>query len=153
MSKFLIAAMLVSAGALVGAPVLTSAAPAPVVAPDGDHKHGEGAMHKLGRQKIGEYTVSAIMFGEAEAGKTVEFDIKLIDAKTDPKAMRVWIGTEDAKGSEKAATTKKTATFGAPVKVPSPLPAGSKAWIEVETDAGVLKGSYAIEEDHADHKH
>jgi hypothetical protein len=147
MPKMLIAATLLSAAALVALPAPTSAEPAA----GGGHKQAE-EMHKLGRQKIGTYTVSAIMVGDAEAGKTVKFDIKLIDAKADPKAMRVWIGAEDAKGSEKATATKKTATYGADVKVPSPLPAGAKAWVELETDAGIEKASYAFD-DHAGHKH
>src|SRR5687767_4738792 len=42
------------------------------------HKHGGGEKHKLGRKTIGDYTVSVIVIGEAEAGAVVDFDIKLI---------------------------------------------------------------------------
>ena len=153
MSKLLISAVLISViGVVATVPAWTSAASMSMREPEGSHKHGDGAMHKLGRQAIGSYTVSVIMRGEPEPGKTINFDIKLIDAKTDPKALRVWIGTEDGQGSEKATATKKTATYGTDAKVPSPLAVGAKAWVEVETDAGVFKGSYAIEEHH-DHKH
>ena len=105
--------------------------------------------HKLGRQKIGDYTVSVIMIGEAEAGHTVEFDIKLFDNDKDPKALRVWVGLEDGKGSDKVQLQKKTTTFGGKVKVPDPKPQASKVWVEVETENGVAKGSYVVEE----HKH
>ena len=49
-------------------------------------KHGPDEKHKLGRKPVGDYTVSVILIGEVEAGKPVTFDIKLIDAKSDPKA-------------------------------------------------------------------
>jgi hypothetical protein len=106
-------------------------------------------MHKLGRQKIGDYTVSVIMVGEADAGHTVDFDVKLFDNDKDPKALRIWVGTEDGKGSDKVQLQKKETTFGAKVKVSDPKPAGSKVWVEVETDKGTAKGSYVLEE----HKH
>lgn len=116
------------------------------------HKHGEGEKHKLGRQKIGNYTVSVIMIGEAKPGAEVEFDIKLIDATSDPKSLRVWIGAEDGKGSEKTEAKKGEKTYDADVKVPSPLPEGAKVWVEVESDGVTARGSYALEEKH-DHKH
>ena len=123
--------------------------PQPIRLADEAHKHGEGEKHKLGRQKIGNYTVSVILIGEAEAGKEAELDIKLIDAKEEPKALRAWIGKED--GADKAIATKKKTTYDADVKVPSPLPKDAKVWIEIETAAGTEKGSFAIEDKH-DHK-
>ena len=152
MRKFSIRASLIAAVVAAAAPLWTLSHTSSAVAAEPAHKHGEDEKHKLGRQKIGDYTVSVIMVGEAEAGKAIEFDIKLIDAKTDPKAMRVWIGTEDGAGSVKATATKKTTTYDADAKVPSPLPAGAKVWVEIETDSGTSKGSYALEEA-KDHKH
>lgn len=122
--------------------------PSTAVAAEDGHKHGDGEKHKLGRQKIGDYTVSVIMIGEAEPGKEAEFDIKLIDAKSDPKVLRVWIGTEESK--EKATAKKGKTTYDADVKVPSPMPKGAKVWVEIETDSGTSKGSYALE---GGHKH
>lgn len=116
------------------------------------------ALHKLGRQKIGDYTVSTNMRGDPHDQKTVAFDVKLFDkdaSKTpppDPKAMRIWIGAEDAAADVKVAMKKKQATFGATVTVPQPLPEKAKVWVEIETDAGVSRGSFAMEHDH-DHKH
>lgn len=118
---------------------------------DDTHKHGEVEKHKLGRKKIGDYTVSVILVGEVEAGKHVDFDIKLVDAKTDPKALRVWVGVEDARGSKKADGTKGTATYTGEVDVPTPIPEKAKLWVEIETDAGVSKA--AFDYDTHDHKH
>ncbi len=52
--------------------VITGLTLAPAVAGPGDHKHSE-EKHKLGRQKIADYTVSVIMIGEPEAGHSVGF--------------------------------------------------------------------------------
>jgi hypothetical protein len=112
---------------------------------------------KLGRQKIGNYTVSVILVGDPHDQKTVEFDVKLYDqeaSKTpppDPKALRAWIGSENAKTEEKIALSKKKTTFGGTVPVPQPLAESAKVWIEVETDSGVAKGSFKLDEH--DHKH
>lgn len=113
--------------------------------------HGELEKHKLGRKVIGGYTVSVILMGEVEAGKHFDFDIKLIDAKADPKALRVWVGVEDATGSKKADGKKGTATFTGEVDVPNPLPEKAKLWVEIETDTGISKGSF--EYDTHGHKH
>jgi hypothetical protein len=110
-----------------------------VFAAPGDHKHSE-EKHKLGRQKIGAYTVSVIMIGEPEAAHPVDFDVKLFDNDKDPKAIRVWIGTEDGKGSEKVKLEKKTTTFGGRVKMPDTKPENCKVWVEVETESGTAKG-------------
>ncbi|MBC8105222.1 MAG: hypothetical protein H7Z14_01420 [Anaerolineae bacterium] len=116
-----------------------------------EHKHGQGEKHKLGRKAIGDYTVSVNLIGEIEPGGHVDFDIKLIDAKSDPKALRVWIGTEDGSGAKKAEGKKGQTTYTGEVDVPKPLPQGAKLWVELETDAGVKRASYELEE-HG-HKH
>lgn len=118
---------------------------------DKEHKHSEAEKHKLGRQQIGEYTVSVIMVGEAEAGKEVEFDIKLIDAKSDPKAMWVWIGKQDAPDGEKAKATKGEKTYDADVTVPASVSKDAKVWVALETAKGVVTGSFEM--DKHDHKH
>ena len=147
MNRFLlksvvVASMTLGVGGMIGAAFELPAA----MAADEGHKHGEGEKHKLGRQKIGDYAVSVIMIGEAVPGKEAEFDIKLIDAKSDPKALRVWIGTEESK--EKATAKKGEKTYDADAKVPSPLPKGAKVWVEIETEEGTAKGSYAMEDGH-----
>ena len=116
-----------------------------------EHKHGKDEKHKLGKKPVGEYTVSVIVIGEADPGEKVKFDIKLYQGKTDPKALRVWIGTEDGKGSAKATGSKGTTTYVGEVEVPKPLAADAKLWVELETDAGVKSGSWDLEE-HG-HKH
>jgi hypothetical protein len=115
------------------------------------HKHGENEKHKLGRKTIGDYLVSVILIGETDHDSHIDFDIKLIDAKTEPKALRVWIGTEDAAGSKKGVGTKGNTTYTGKIEVPKPMPAGAKLWVEIETDAGIKSGWF--DHDKHDHKH
>jgi hypothetical protein len=121
------------------------------VAAEPEHKHGTKRKHKLGRQPIGAYTVSVILIGEVEPGEHVDFDIKLIDAKSDPKALRVWIGTQDAAGSMKATGTKVKTTYTGEVTAPSPMPKDAKLWVELETEEGTKSGSFEMEKHN--HKH
>lgn len=143
-------AVVMLGSSLVAVQSFASPVPAKLMLDD-THKHGEVEKHKLGRKEIGGYTVSVILLGEVEAGKHVDFDIKLVDAKTDPKALRVWVGVEDAKGSKKADATKGTATYTGEVDVPSTIPEKAKLWVEIETSSGVSKA--AFDYDTHDHKH
>ena len=135
----------------IAAVLLTTVIAVAAAAAAQDHKHGKGEKHKLGRKVIGDYTVSVITIGEVEPGGHVDFDIKLIEAKTDPKALRVWIGSEDGAGAQKAEGKKGKTTYAGEVNVPKTLPKGAKLWVELETDAGVKSGWYDY--DKHDHKH
>jgi hypothetical protein len=115
------------------------------------HKHGEHEKHKLGRKIIGDHLVSVIVIGGIDHDEQIDFDIKLIDAKTEPTALRVWIGTEDAKGSEKAEGKKGKTTYIGKVNVPKPLPTDAKLWVELVTSQATNRGSFDLEE-HG-HKH
>lgn len=115
------------------------------------HKHGPDEKHKLGKKPIGDVTVSVIVIGEVEAGKPVQFDIKLYDVKAEPKAIRVWIGTEDGKGSTKAEGKKETTTYKGKVDVPSSIPQGAMLWVELETAEGTKSNSWDFSE--KGHKH
>ena len=121
-----------------------------------EHKHGEGEKHKLGKNKVGDVEVSVITIGEVEAGGHVDFSIKIFTT-AEPKALRVWIGTESGEGSKKADGKKGDANqtgilYSGEVDVPKPIPAGSKVWVEIETDKGTNKASWSYDT-HEGHKH
>ena len=123
-----------------------------VAAPE--HKHGN-EKHKLGKNKIGDVEVSVITTGEVEPGAHVDFSIKVFTLN-EPKALRVWIGTESAEGSKKAegkkgSTDAKGILYTGEVDAPKPIPAGSLLWVELETDKGTQKASWNY--DVHDHKH
>ena len=55
-----------------------------------------------------------------------------------PKAVRFWVGAEDAKGSVKAKAEEEAGNaWHTHVEVPGPLPAGSKLWVEIEPADGL----------------
>lgn len=133
-------------------PSISTAIPAASLLAQDGHQHGKEEIHKLGRKTIAGYTVSVILIGEAHAGDTAKVDIKLIDAKTDPKAIRVWFGPEGVDVREKAALTKGEKTYAGEVKVPSGTPETGPLWVELETDSATQAVSYEIG-GHEGHKH
>jgi hypothetical protein len=90
---------------------------------DHDHDHGHGETTQLGEQKAGPYTVKASRDGDVKAGGDVPVDI-WVDGGAKGKAVRVWFGTEDAKGSIKAKCEVEDGQWHAHGEVPDPMPAG-----------------------------
>lgn len=97
-----------------------------------------GAEHA--RLPIGETTQAglklvATMDAPVKPGGEGAFDVVITGGK--PKAVRFWVGTEDAKGSVKARAEEETPNnWHTHAEVPDPLPAGSKLWVEVEPPTG-----------------
>src|SRR5829696_3151050 len=87
----------------------------------------------LGEKTVGSLKLVATMDAPVKAagGGDGAFDVVITGGK--PKAVRFWVGTEDAKGSVKAKAEEETTdNWHTHAEVPSPLPAGSKFWVEVE---------------------
>jgi hypothetical protein len=119
-------------------------APAKTDAHGHDHEHGDSV--ELGTQTIGGFTVKASRDDKVEAGKEVPFDLFITPpAGNKFGAARIWIGTEDAKGSMKVKCETEEDHYHAHAVAPTPLPEGSKLWVEVENDKGEKHtGSFAI---------
>lgn len=108
-----------------------------------DHDHGAGAID-IGTTTVGPFSVKATRDkGEVVAGKNAAFDVVITPTEgsvTKVAAARFWIGTEDAKGSVKAKAEIETPSepnrWHTHAEVPSPMPAGSKFWFEIEDDKG-----------------
>jgi hypothetical protein len=91
----------------------------------------------LGEKTVGNLKFVATMDAPVKAagGGDGAFDVVITGGK--PKAVRFWVGTEDAKGSVKAKAEEETTdNWHTHAEVPSPLPAGSKFWVEVEPPTG-----------------
>jgi hypothetical protein len=92
------------------------------------------------RLPIGETTMSglklvATMDEPVKPGGEGAFDVVITGGK--PKAVRFWVGTENAEGSVKAKAEEETTdNWHTHAEVPDPLPAGSKFWVEVEPQTG-----------------
>lgn len=129
-------------------------------APDGSHAapkpsapgHG-GAVIALGEQTIGTFTAKATRDqGEIIAGKDAPIDVTISPAagsQLKATAVRFWIGTQDAKGSVKAKAEiedpKDPNRWHVHAEIPSPIPAASKLWVEIEDDkGGKVVGSFEL---------
>jgi hypothetical protein len=122
-------------------------------APGDGHDHAEtgdkdmGAGHggpvlALGEQTIGSFLAVATRDeGAIVAGKDAPIDVTVTPASgsvAKVAAVRFWIGTQDAKGSVKAKASiedpKSPDRWHTHVEIPSPLPADSRLWVEIEDD-------------------
>lgn len=98
--------------------------------------HSHGATTQLGEQVAGAFSVKASRDGDVKAGSDVPIDAWVTSATAKLAAVRFWIGSEDAKGSVKAKASLEKDNWHTHVDAPSPMPEGSKLWIEVENDKG-----------------
>lgn len=105
--------------------------------------HG-GAVIQLGTSTIGTFDVKATRDeGQIVAGKDAPIDVTVTPtagSTAKAVAVRFWIGTEDAKGSVKAKADIENPAepnrWHTHAELPNPIPAGSKLWVEIETDGG-----------------
>lgn len=107
-----------------------------------DHAHKEGDDHhhgattELGEQSEGGFAIKASRDGDVVAGKDAAIDVWVTGGTSKVAAVRFWIGTQDAKGSVKAKAELEKDNWHTHAEIPSPMPEGSKLWVEVETDKG-----------------
>ena len=96
---------------------------------------GEHKRIPIGEKTVGNLKLVATMDEPVKPGGEGAFDLVITGGK--PKAVRFWVGTEDAKGSVKAKAEEETTDhWHTHAEVPDPLPPGSKFWAELEPPAG-----------------
>jgi len=105
-----------------------------------DHAHTAPVAQSLGSVTVDGFEIEMIQTSAVKAGEEATYTLKLKGDK-EPKAIRIWIGIDSAKGSAKGKAHKHGKKMEAHCDVPDPIPAGAKLWVEVETDAGKNKGS------------
>jgi hypothetical protein len=129
------------------------AASAPLAAADDhaghDHaEHAHGSTTAIGTVTIGAFTVAAAGTGAMAMGKDWYIELKLTPTQPAAKAIRIWVGAENARGSVKAKAALEhaaTGEYSAHVEIPAPMPADARLWIALETaDGQPTKGSIAI---------
>lgn len=107
-----------------------------------DDGHDHGATTLLGEQTVGGeagFTIKASRDGQIVAGKDAAIDVWVTAPGGGPAkvaSVRFWIGTQDAKGSVKAKAELEKDNWHTHAEIPSPLPAGSQLWVEVEAEGG-----------------
>jgi hypothetical protein len=105
---------------------------------DHDHGHGESETTvALGAATIGGWTVGVTRGeGDVKPGGEVAVDLQLTDGAGTIDAVRIWIGAADGAGSIKELAKPEEGGganhYHGHAEAPSPLPAGSKLWIELE---------------------
>jgi len=128
----------------------------------GHKDHGHGDMIAVGSVTLGSIVAKVEGAGAPAAGKEWHVTVDLPAGTTAPKAIRLWVGIENGRGSEKAkaeAETDHPSGYAAHVDVPAPMPEGSKLWVSLETAAGeTTKASVALPaagkaDDHKGHEH
>ncbi len=104
----------------------------------------EHARIPIGESSQAGLKLVATMDAPVKPGGEGAFDVVITGGK--PKAVRFWVGTEDAKGSVKAKAEEETTdNWHTHAEVPDPLPAGSKLWVEVEPPTGeTFKASFDL---------
>ena len=86
--------------------------------------------------------------GDVTAGKEAFFDVVFAAGKPVPSTVRAWIGAESGEGSVKAKLGKEgDRALHGHVEVPSPIPGGSKLWIEIEEGGKPARASLAWNRD------
>lgn len=106
-------------------------------APGGRPGHS-GEVIELGTTKIGVFEVRASREkGEIKPGGDAPVDV-WIDGGVGKgvTAVRFWVGVADAKGSIKAKADIEDGKWHTHVEVPSPIPAETKLWVEIEEAGG-----------------
>ncbi len=104
---------------------------------DADHDHaGHGPTTELGAQSAGGFTIKASRAGDFTPGVDAPIFVAVTGDTKSLAAVRCWVGVESGRGSVKARAELSGEQWHADAEVPKPLPAGSKLWVEIETDTG-----------------
>jgi len=103
---------------------------------DDDHDHHHGPTTELGTATIGGFAVKASRDGDITPGGDAPIDVWVTGGTARVAAVRFWIGTQNARGSIKARAELEKDNWHTHAEIPSPLPEGSRLWVEIETDAG-----------------
>jgi hypothetical protein len=102
----------------------------------GGKGHSHGPATALGDQTAGDFTVDAAREGDVTPGRDTPFGVTVRSANARPSTVRLWVGTEDGRGSIRARAELEAGSWHAHVEIPSPLPADAMLWIEIEADQG-----------------
>lgn len=125
------------AGTSPPAPTATAQVPAPAAATPGVPP----PMRNFAAVKIGPYDVHPMFEEEIKNG---HFNIRVKGG--DVKAVRMWVGPEDASGVMVVKTEPEFDYNHGHVEVPDPIPVDAKLWIEIESPTGELhKGSTPLQ--------
>jgi hypothetical protein len=112
------------------------------------HSHGghsHGPVVALGSVEIGPHTIKVASSGALVPGGAWHVELAMAPAQAKPKAIRLWVGSENGRGSVKARAASEPGHPGAyntHVLIPEPLTTNSRLWIALEaSDGTTTRGS------------
>lgn len=125
------------AGAVCFSAGIAEAQTAPAKSAPKDH-HDSTFRKDLGTTTIAGLKIEKVtQEGRIVPGHEGAFDIIIGEGQPEPNALRAWIGVESGKGSAKGKLEKEpNRHYHSHVRVPDPIPAGSRYWLEVEPASG-----------------
>lgn len=123
-----------------GTPAPGAPAPGAVTAPampSGDG-HAHGPTVQLGTMTIGAYSVKASFDGVVKPGSDLPIDVWVTapEGASPVKAVRFWVGSEDAAGSVKARAELEKDNWHTHADIPAAFSPDAKIWVEIENEAG-----------------
>lgn len=127
----------------------SAGAPGAVIAPamPSGHDHAHGPTVQLGTMTIGAYSVKASFDGVVKAGSDLPIDVWVTapEGASPVKAVRFWVGSEDAAGSVKARAELEKDNWHTHADIPATLSPDAKIWVEIENEAGEKStGGFAL---------
>lgn len=112
----------------------TAAVPTSVAAQDSPGHAQTGTAISHGKLTVAGYSVEVTSDAAIEAGVDAHLAVVFLDKKELPKAVRAWIGSEDASETGKTLLELEGATnVHTHIGVPKPLQEGHSIWIEVDS--------------------
>lgn len=113
----------------------------PEISEDSTQQNYAIPMRNFAAAHIGPYHVQPMFEEEIEDG---HYNIKVDGGEI--KAIRIWVGPEDASGVMVVKTEIENDYHHGHVEVPSPVPADAMLWIEIEDPTGqTFKGSTPLQ--------
>lgn len=112
-----------------------------------DHSHGGETREALGLEKAGPYDVAPVQLGKAKPGGRLAFDVEVLgEGQPKPKAVRFWIGTQDAAGTTKSPPeSEKDNVYHVDLGLPQQDSPDTKLWVEIEPASGPAQtASFAL---------
>ncbi|MFN0056954.1 MAG: hypothetical protein ACKVX7_00725 [Planctomycetota bacterium] len=140
--KKLISVFALSLTVLLGACTAEKPSTSPPAKPAGTtpkDPHEKAPVVELGSGPVGPFSVHVTRdVGAIKPGGDAPIDATITAGPGTPLAVRFWVGTQDATGSIKAKAEiedpKSPNRWHTHAEIPSPLPANSKVWVEIEDE-------------------
>jgi len=113
--------------------------------PGEEEGHRHGAMHDLGTQAAGTFTVAVTMFGEVEAGREVAVDVALSGSPARASAVQARLANDAGDGTVNTTLPRgEGSSFHAHIAVPEGLPEDAALWISIRGEGRTQEARFEL---------